>query len=137
MGEKGQSLVEFAVSLVVILILLAGAVEFGLGLLQLIQLNDAVQEGAIYGSICQEVPKIENRVRHASSAPLDLQDESIVVTVEFLNEDNTVSTFSAVRGAVRVTAVYMHQVFMPFFAGNEIRLKASVTDTILSEGNCR
>ena len=49
--ERGQSLVEFAISLVIILWLLAGAVEFGIALFQYIQLRDAAQEGALYGSI--------------------------------------------------------------------------------------
>ena len=49
--ERGQSLVEFAISLTVIMLLLAGAVEFGIALFQFVQLRDAAQEGALYGSI--------------------------------------------------------------------------------------
>jgi Flp pilus assembly protein TadG len=45
-SERGQSLVEFSISLVIILWLLAGAVEFGIALFQYIQLRDAAQEGA-------------------------------------------------------------------------------------------
>lgn len=137
MGEKGQSLVEFAVSLVVILILLAGAVEFGIGLFQLIQMNDAAQEGAIYGSICQDVQKIEDRVRHASSSPLDLQNESVVVLIDFVDTYNNPVSYSIVKGGVRVRVQYTHKMFMPFLAGREILLKSEVTNTILSEGNCR
>jgi len=50
-GEKGQSLVEMALSLVLILILLVGTVEMGMAFFQYIQLRDAAQEGALYGSI--------------------------------------------------------------------------------------
>ena len=50
-NEKGQSLVELAISLTMILILLSGVVEFGIAFFQFIQLRDAVQEGALYGSI--------------------------------------------------------------------------------------
>jgi len=137
MGEKGQSLVEFAISFLVVALLLAGAVEFGIAFFQYIQLQDAAQEGAIFGSVCQDVSKIENRVRHSSSSPINLQDESVTVEVEFLDENDAVSSFAKVSGAVRVTAVYIHEIFMPFFAGNEIRLKASVTDTIIAEGKCQ
>lgn len=72
-SERGQSLVEFAISLVIILFLLAGAVEFGIALFQYIQLRDAAQEGALYGSICpKDEAKIIERVRNASYSPLDL-----------------------------------------------------------------
>ena len=49
--EKGQSLVELAISLTFILILLAGVVYFGIGLFYYIAMRDAVQEGALYGSM--------------------------------------------------------------------------------------
>jgi Flp pilus assembly protein TadG len=72
-SERGQSLVELAISLVIILFLLAGAVEFGIALFQFIQLRDAAQEGALYGSICPHDPdvndKIKQRVRAASDTP--------------------------------------------------------------------
>ena len=49
--KKGQSLVEFAISLTVMLILLAGTVDFGIGLFHYIAMREAAQEGALYGSI--------------------------------------------------------------------------------------
>lgn len=126
MGQKGQSLVEFAISLVVILILLSGAVELGMALFQYIQLRDAAQEGALYGSICQDVPEIERRVRSASDTPLNMWAGDVLVKVDFV-EDNA---------AVKVEVSYVHPVFMPFFAGREIPLTAHVTDTILVRGDC-
>jgi Flp pilus assembly protein TadG len=50
-GERGQSLVELAISLIVLLFLLLGAVEFSLALFQYVTIRDAAQEGALYGSI--------------------------------------------------------------------------------------
>src|SRR3989337_2167244 len=47
----GQSMVEFAISLMVILLLLAGAINFGLALFTYVQMRDAAQEAALYGSI--------------------------------------------------------------------------------------
>ena len=49
-SARGQSLVELAISLVVLLMLLSGAVEFGIIFFQFVQLRDAAQEGALYGS---------------------------------------------------------------------------------------
>ncbi len=50
-SERGQSLVELSISLVVLLYLLSGAVEFGLAFFQFVQLRDAAQEGALFGSM--------------------------------------------------------------------------------------
>jgi len=41
-NERGQSLVEMAISLVLLLTLLSGAVEFGMAFFQFVQLRDAV-----------------------------------------------------------------------------------------------
>lgn len=136
MGEKGQSLVEFSISLVFVLFLLAGAVEFGIALFQYIQLRDAAQEGALYGSICQDADQIELRARHASSSPLDLTDDTVDVDVEFLDGGDVPTAIINPGGAVRVKMSYIHEIFMPFFAGNDINISVQVTDTILMEGGC-
>ena len=128
MSEKGQSLVEFSISLVMILILLAGAVEFGLATLQYIQLRDAAQEGALFGSICQDFTEVEKRARGASSSPIDL------------NKDVGVQIEPTDDGGIRVTMTYIHKVFMPFasvFVGEEILIKADVTNTILTKEGCK
>ena len=49
--EKGQSLVELAMSLVMLLTLLAGVVDFGRAFFTWITLRDAAQEGASYASV--------------------------------------------------------------------------------------
>ena len=56
-SERGQSLVELAISLVILLYLLSGAVEFGILFFQYVQLRDAAQEGALYGSITSSVQR--------------------------------------------------------------------------------
>lgn len=129
-SERGQSLVELAISLLVILWLLSGAVEFGIAFFQFIQLRDAAQEGALYGSLNpSDSMGIEERVRNASTKPIDLGDTSIVaVTV-------TTSGSGCVADGVTVEVSYDHPVFMPFatlFMDNPITLTATVTDTILT-----
>lgn len=49
-NERGQSLVELAISLTVMLLLLAGAVTFGMALFSYVAMRDAAQEGALWGS---------------------------------------------------------------------------------------
>ena len=46
MQERGQSLVELAISILFLLLLLAGAAEFGVLFFQFVQLRDAAQKGA-------------------------------------------------------------------------------------------
>src|SRR6266496_1750168 len=80
-SESGQSLVELAISLVVLLYLLSGAVELGITFFQYVQLRDAAQEGALYGSTQQtrDLTAIETRVRSASSSPINLSDTTNVL----------------------------------------------------------
>lgn len=130
-NERGQSLVEFAISLTIIMFLLAGAVEFGIALFQYIQLRDAAQEGALYGSINpDDEPGIIARVKAASSSPIKLAvDPAVDIQV-------TVSGGGCVADGITVRVEYPHRIFMPFatlFTGGDeyINIGAEVTDTIL------
>src|SRR5512139_1857657 len=89
-SERGQSLVELSISLLVLLYLLSGAVEFGLAFFQFVQLRDAAQEGALYGSMNPtDASLIEARVRSASSSPINLADTSVVtVTITAKDKDS-------------------------------------------------
>jgi len=138
--ERGQSLVEMAVSLVLLLLLLSGAVEFGMAFFQFIQLRDAAQEGALYGSINPNtVAPIEERARGASSTPINLTDTS-KVGVDIIVRDKTTNspkslTVACEGDGLTVTLNYTHYIFMPFLSNvlgrNYINLSASVTDTVL------
>lgn len=142
-SERGQSLVELSISLVVILLLLAGAVEFGIALFQYIQLRDAAQEGALYGSICPDSTKIISRVRNASSSPIDLTvtsgAEAVTVIVQGREGSTTTTKALNLLGAgdgIYVEVSYNHKIFMPFatlFTGGSttIPIRASVTNTVL------
>ena len=48
-SEKGQSLVELAISLMVLLLILAGVVDLGNMMFQYMAMRDAAQEAASYG----------------------------------------------------------------------------------------
>src|SRR5689334_3605031 len=140
MRERGQSLVELGVSLVILLYLLSGAAEFGILFFQYVQLRDAAQEGALYGSMnpTNAVP-IEQRVRAASSSPIDLTDVT-KVTVAVAAKDrvtnNTKTLLTACEGdGLEVTVSFTHNIFMPFIpqliGRASIPLSATVTDTVL------
>ena len=150
--EKGQSLVELALFLLLILTLLAGAVDLGSAFFSYVALRDAAQEGALYGSIEPIIDsnsngrydageplntdKIETRVRQSSSTPVNLNDLANVtvnITPSIPNpEDNP----PCAGGWIKVSVSYNYQLSMPFIGAildtNKITLTASVTDTILT-----
>jgi Flp pilus assembly protein TadG len=130
--EKGQSLVELALTLLIILTLLAGAVDFGMAFFSYVALRDAAQEGALYGSLYPtDTNGIVSRIRQSSSAPVNLSDPSKV----------TISPPSTPQGACRnrpiiITISYNYQLSMPFIGAildtYTIPLTASVTEMILN-----
>jgi Flp pilus assembly protein TadG len=137
-SERGQSLVELAISLVIILYLLSGLVEFGIIFFQYIQLRDAAQEGALYGSMNPPLSatdmtreaKIAERARHSSRSPIDLLTNGNVT----VDVDVTDAKYCE-GGSLQVKVTYPHKVFMAFMPriiGPEIKLEATVTDTILT-----
>lgn len=129
-GERGQSLVELAISLTVIMLLLAGAVDFSIAYFSFSAMQDAAQEGALYGSIHpDDVQGIKDRVRNASSNPVDLSDQDLVeVNVTFPGQ-------ICEGNEVVVSVIYDYPISMPFIGSiigaQQITLNANVTDTIL------
>jgi len=130
-SERGQSLVELSISILILLYLLSGAVEFGMAFFQFVQLRDAAQEGALYGSLNPaDTTGIESRIRNSSYSPIDLSDTGAVsITI-------TLSGPACEGNGIQVAVSYDHQIFMPFIpqliGTNTIPLNATVTDTILS-----
>src|SRR5512143_273507 len=91
--ERGQSLVELAISLTVMLLLLSGAVTFGMALFSYVSLRDAAQEGALYGSFnpcilesdgtCHRDSAINRaailaRIRASSTSPINFANTALV-----------------------------------------------------------
>ncbi len=152
--ERGQSLVELGISMLILLYLLAGAAEFGVLFFQFVQLRDAAQEGALFGSTSPtSYSSIEARARGASNSPVNLADASKVdVSIHIIDTATSTTTLVWKNGAaqgtssstcenngIRVTVDFKHQIFMPFMApmlgrssDPTIPLSANVTDTILS-----
>jgi Flp pilus assembly protein TadG len=129
-GERGQSLVELALSLSVILLLLAGAVDFSIAYFSFSAMQDAAQEGALYGSINPtDEAGIITRVRSASTNPVDLSNEDLVDVVVTLPGE------ACEGNEIRVNVIYDYPISMPFIGAiigtQQITLNASVTDTIL------
>lgn len=135
-SEHGQSLVELAISLTAILVLLAGAVDFSMAFFSYVALRDAAQEGALYGSMNPtDTDGIENRVRAASSNPVDLTDTGAVNVAVVVNGDDCEGFSGGVPNSITVSVTYDYPISMPFVGAivgaQQIPLTATVTDTIL------
>jgi Flp pilus assembly protein TadG len=143
-NERGQSLVEFAISLTAILILLAGAVDFGIGLFHYIAMRDAAQEGALFGAMnppnaptggtytcpAAQITNICARIQNSAGGT------GLIANI-FNDLTVTVAAQPACEGnAITVTLVYDYPISMPFIGGfigsDHIRLRATVTDTVLT-----
>jgi hypothetical protein len=156
--ETAQSLVEFAISALVILLLLVAIADFGRAFFTYLTLRDAAQEGAVYASVCPvHVDGIVTRVRSASTRPVDLSNVTqIEVSCHYIydvNGDNHITdeddfpncndgysldpeAYSPVPGhGVRVRVVYPDFVIttplLGSIIGQSITLSAEVNDTIL------
>ncbi len=134
--ENGQSLAEFALTLVAVLILLAGLVDLSRAFFIYMALHDAAQEGAVYGSIDPaNVTEIEARVRATAQHPIDLSNlMDVSITVEYPNGN----TYASVDGSngIQVTVSYDSFVLTMPFLGSSIgsqtfALNAMAIDTIL------
>jgi hypothetical protein len=148
--EKGQSLVEFAVTAIIILLLLAAIVDFGRILFTYVALRDAAQEGAVYGSMCPlDTGVIAFRARSASNTPINLSDPNIIIDCLYLGDENNPSDDRACGSypkpapgtSIQVTVRYPnYPLAMPFLGGflgtQSFNLRATVKDTILRNIPC-
>jgi len=133
-SEKGQSMVEFAFTLVILIILLAGTVDLGRAFFTYMSLREAAQEGALYGSINPtETAQIESRVRNSSSMLQSLSaDPSAITTVQ-----TTIVGSPCTGNVISVQVVYSNfPITMPFLGAiigsQTVAIRSTAVDTVLS-----
>jgi Flp pilus assembly protein TadG len=145
-SERGQSLVEFALTITFVVMLLAGLVDLGNAFFSFVALRDAAQDGAVYAALYPiqdtnsnarydsgeplNTSEIVSRVRNASSSPIDLTDATkVTVNVSFSGDPCQGNT-------VTVSVTYNYPISVPFLGAilgsNTIPITASVTNTILA-----
>ncbi len=141
--EGGQSLVELAISLMVIMLLLSGAVDFGMALFSYVAIRDAAQEGAFYGALePADEPGIRARVCATSTHPVDLSEfcadpADPRIEVDWTDPTNKCEgqDGTGLSNGILVTVRYDYPIIMPLIGavlgGQTIPLTAQVTDTIL------
>ncbi len=136
-SQRGQSLVELAISLTVILMLLSGAVDFGMAFFSYTAIRDAAQEGAASGSFNPtDSAGMIMRVRKQSTNPVNLNDASKVTVSASIIGASCQGVTGGTTNAVQVTVKYNYPIIMPFLGlilnSQTIPLSATETDTILS-----
>lgn len=142
-GERGQSFMELAVSLIFLLILLAAVIDLGWAFYTMTALRDTAQEAASYGTMCPVKGPILQRLTTSTTSPLSKEDiESSIekgeVSVTFVDAvtGTVLGTETGQHGnLVRVSVQIDHKIMTPFvgsFIGTyTYPLKVDVSDTIM------
>lgn len=131
-SECGQSLVELAISFTILLLLVAGAIDFGRAFFTWVSLRDAAQEGAAYASIdINNLAEIEHRVYNVLESANAIPDPQTNVSVV-----RTIIGQPCLGYTVQVDVDYpSFPITMPFLStvlGTEtLVIHSTVQDTIL------
>lgn len=142
--ERGQSLVELAISFPVMLLLLLGTIDFGMALYSFLIIRDAAQEGALYGSFNpHNRVEIESRARNIAPNdsdalfffPVELNNKDVVQIKIDTSAGNCQGISGGTINTIKVTASYAYAMLMPFseevIGSKTIPLTASATNVIL------
>jgi Flp pilus assembly protein TadG len=133
-SERAQSLVEFAITLLLILMILTGALELSLALFEYVTIRDAAQEGALFASVNpKDTANIKNRVIDAANDGVALTAGNIAITSNGNYCEGSTPSGKPITITIKITRP--HQVIMPLvgtFIGQQLNMSASATNTILS-----
>ena len=138
--QEGQSLSELSVLMTLLIILLSGLVDFGRAYLIYLEMREAAQEGAAYGSFTPiDLYGVEARVRETMQYPFDLSDPSeVTVFAEHTNQGAVCAGFhpgTLTPNGVTVTLLHQMTISMPFLGTilgrQEFPIEVTVTNTIL------
>jgi Flp pilus assembly protein TadG len=126
------------ISMIVLLFLLAGAINFGIAFFDYVAIRDAAQEGALYGSINPptdnengtlnlDTTSIVTRVQQSSSSPVNLLTAPTAVTFD------TTAKRTCPGHLLTVKVAYDSPVLMPIVGifTNTIHITASAVSSIL------
>jgi len=120
-NQKGQSLVEFAIILPVVLIILIGMLEFGLILNAYLSINNCSREGARLGVVGGSDNEIENLIKSISP---NLNTDKLSVSI------NPSQAYRKRGESLTVTVEYSYDVITPIISiiiNEEINLKIQTT----------
>jgi Flp pilus assembly protein TadG len=131
---KGQSLVEFAMFIVIMLIILAGIVDIVRMVTTWITMRDAAQEGASFGSVyptyCLQIAD------RATNNLIDPENYTVTVLIDNVTCSSASSAQACLGHLVTVNVTQPHfSLSMPFIGaflgGQTFNLTATSNDTII------
>jgi len=130
-AEKGQSLLEFALIVPILLIILAGVLDLGRLYYAYVSVTDAAAEGASYAAIHPQAharAEVLQRAQEASGALVRIDPTMVQVDCPAV----------AAGAPVTVTVSYSFTLATPLLnvivPSGELRLRAVATESILTGG---
>jgi Flp pilus assembly protein TadG len=130
-AEKGQSLLEFALIVPILLIILAGVLDLGRLYYAYVAVTDAAAEGASYAAIhpqAYERAEVLQRAQEASGALVQIDPTMVQVDCPAV----------AAGAPITVTVSYSFTVATPLLnvivPSGELRLRAVASEPILAGG---
>lgn len=135
--EQGQAFIELGISMVFLLVLLAGIMDLGRAIFTYISIRDAVQEGASFGAIePTNCAGIEARILNHTEGAIEFDNLNVTVEIEGAQCNAVSSSAIDLGDSIRVAVVFEDfQIAAPFigaFIGTQtFDLSAEVSDTIL------
>lgn len=145
--ENGQSLVEFSLVLVLMLLMLSAIMDLGRAYFSYIAIQNAAGEGALYaainprcphadsGTACTDPNNVDFRAKHESPPGGLINPEQIDVTVIYADGTNQYSPATTQEGSpVTVRVTYRFRLigpFSPVFPNGELIFTANAVQNIL------
>lgn len=136
---RGQSLIELAISLPLLIILLGGLVDVGRAFLILTAVENATGEGALYGAtnpgclpadnICTGDESVTGRVKAEGKPAVNMTDENSVINV--VVEEGVVQKDSTLRVDVTYTYAPLTPIGMIIW-GEKASVKATARQRVMS-----
>jgi hypothetical protein len=135
-SEKGQSMMELAVSVTILFIFLAGVVDIGRAIFHFIAMRDAAQEAAVYGAVYpSHCDQIRDRAYTALNKSPAIEIKTMVDGIECheaIKINNKACYGKEIRVIVRDAEFPVTMPLIGFFLGKQtIPLQAYVTGTVL------
>jgi Flp pilus assembly protein TadG len=136
--EGGQSLVEFSVGMVFLLVLVVGITDTARAMFTYLSMRDAAQEGALYASVNPtDTAAIESRVRGTSNLMSGLGTNITVMIVPTVTGKLCLGATGGVSHGVVVTITYPNfPLTMPLIGAivgsQTVGISASANNKIIS-----
>ncbi|CAG0936625.1 hypothetical protein TFLX_05507 [Thermoflexales bacterium] len=143
-SERGQSMVEMALMMTILLVVLSAVLDLGRGFFSFIAIQNAAAEGALYAAInprcrnadvtgCTDPNNVLFRARHES--PEGLVDKQRMTVAVSCDDGATCGTGALIEGRpITVTVIYQFQMLGPFsgvLPDGQLYFKAHAVQNIL------